>query len=252
MGAFNFGGIANSTGVAKVQRRFKPWDIYKVKFEGARIDEVKGTKDPSAVYRILKVRFANDEGYYEESIFFPKDGDEERPTSKIKNKDGKEIEIERPSSLENTEMFIAQVSAVLNPEMFKKLQQFAAEGKLKDFDTVAKFFVEKICKPAIGKETNLKLIGKEDKEKNIQPRLPYFTNINKQGELYVSDNFIGDKLFFSDYEETQRKKYLSAKPTDMKEKTPEVDTNDVIAEKAPELDSNTKDELDGMLDELED
>ena len=251
MGAFNFGGIANVTGVAKVQRRLKPWDIYKVKFDGARIDEVKGTKDPDKVYRILKVRFVNEDGYYEESIFFPKDGDEVRPTSKIKNKDGNEVEIERPSSLENTEMFIAQVSAILNPEMFKKLQQYAAEGKLKDFEMVAKFFVEKICKPVIGKETNLKLIGKQDKEGNYQPRLPYFTNINRQGELYLADNFLGDKLFFSDYEETQRKKFLEAKPTNMKEKTPDVDTNDVIAEKAPELDSETKDELDDMLDELE-
>lgn len=251
MGAFNFGGIANVTGVAKVQRRLKPWDIYKVKFDGARIDEVKGTKDPEAVYRILKVRFVNDEGYYEESIFFPKEDDDVRPTSKIKNKDGKEVEIERPSSLENTEMFIAQVAAVLNPDMFKKLQQFAVEGKLKDFETVAKFFVEKICKPVIGKETNLKLIGKKDKEGNYQPRLPYFTNINKQGELYLADNFLGDKLFFSDYEETQRKQYLSAKPTDMKEKTPEVDTNEVISENAPELNQDTKDELDSMLDELD-
>lgn len=249
--AFNFGGIAKSTGVAKVQRRLKPWDIYTVKFDGAKVEDVKGTKDPSMTYRILKVRFSNDEGYYEESIFFPKDGDEVRPTSKIKNKDGKEVEIERPSSLENTEMFIAQVSAVLNPEMFKKLQQHAAEGKFKDFDNVAKFFAENICKPVIGTTTNLKLIGKKDKDGNIQPRLPYFTNINKQGELYLADNFLGDKLFFSDYEEKQRKEYLTAKPTDMKEKTPDVDTNDVIAEKSPELDNAAKDELDNMLDELD-
>ena len=49
----------------------------------------------------------------------------------------------------------------------------------------------------------------------MQAALPKFVAINKQGERFCCDNFLGDKLFFSAYEEGKRAEYLNAKPTTM-------------------------------------
>lgn len=250
--AFNFGNLAKGSGVATVKRRLKPWDIYEVELKDARIDEVKGSKDPSKTYRILKVRFENEQGYYEESIFFPKPGDEERTVREVTNKDGSKRQMELPSSNDRIEGFIQHVAAVLNPDAFVKLQEHAAKGVFKDFDMVAKYFIEKICKPVFGKKTFLKLIGKKDKDGNYQPILPYFVEI-RNGEPRLNNNFLGTPTMvaFSEYEERQRNEYLNAKPTNMKAKDSDLDVDSVTKEVDTALNETTKSELDSMLDQLD-
>ena len=128
--------------------------------------------------------------------------------------------------------FIAQVATVLNPEGFKKMQ--AASSKFTSFDDVAKAFV-KITDAVKGKQTNLKLVG-GNRDGQIVPKLPKFVAVNKQGELFTCDNFIGDKLFFSDWENKQRDLYLNAKPTHV-EDTVGVDTSITGSEDATDFDS---------------
>ena len=159
------------------------------------------------MYEILKVRFDSDEGYYEESIFYPKEGDDKRPT--YTSKDGHEYQ--GASSFDRTMTFIAQVAEVLNPEGFKKMQ--AASAKFKSFDDVVTAFI-KITDSVKGKATNLKLVGKTQNG-NVVAGLPKFVAINKEGEKFTCDNFIGDKLFFSAYEESRKAEYFNAKPTTM-------------------------------------
>lgn len=206
---FNFGSLATTQATSNVQQHLKPWGIYPVKFSGAHKETIQGRKDPNATYEILKVRFDGTDGYYEESIFYPKDGDEKRPV--YKSSDGHEYE--GASSFERTMTFIAQVAEVLNPEGFKKMQ--AASAKFKSFDDVVKAFI-KITDSVKGKETNLKLIGRTQNG-NIVSSLPKFVAINKNGEKFTCDNFIGDKLFFSAYEESKKAEYNNAKPTNMEE-----------------------------------
>lgn len=207
MSNFNFGSLAATQATSNVQPRLKPWGIYQVKFTGARKETIKGKKDPNAVYEILKVRFEGKEGYYEESIFYPKDGDDTRPT--YKNKEGHEYQ--GASSFDRTMTFIAQVAEVLNPEGFKKMQ--AASSKFKSFDDVVTAFI-KITDSVKNKETKLKLVGKVQ-DGNVVACLPKFVAINKNGEKFTCDNFIGDNLFFSAYEESRKAEYLNAKPTNM-------------------------------------
>lgn len=207
MSEFNFGSLATTQATSNVQQRLKPWGIYPVKFAGARKETIKGKKDPNAVYDILKVRFEGEDGYYEESIFYPKEGDEKRPT--YKNKDGHEYQ--GASSFDRTMTFIAQVAEVLNPEGFKKMQD--ASSKFRSFDDVVKAFIT-ITEPVKGKETNLKLVGRTQNG-SVVASLPKFVAINKNGEKFTCDNFLGDKLFFSAYEETKKAEYANAKPTDM-------------------------------------
>ena len=207
MSEFNFGSLATTQATSNVQQRLKPWGIYPVKFSGARKETIKGKKDPNAVYEILKVRFDGADGYYEESIFYPKDGDEKRPIRT--SKEGHEYQ--GASSFDRTMTFIAQVAEVLNPEGFKKMQ--AASAKFRSFDDVVNAFI-KITDIAKGKETNLKLVGRTQ-DGNVVASLPKFVAINKNGEKFTCDNFVGDKLFFSAYEESKKAEYLSAKPTNM-------------------------------------
>ena len=207
MSDFNFGSLATTQATSNVQQRLKPWGIYPVKFSGARKETIKGKKDPNAVYEILKVRFDGADGYYEESIFYPKDRDEKRPT--YISKEGHEYQ--GASSFDRTMTFIAQVAEVLNPEGFKKMQ--AASAKFRSCDDVVTAFI-KITDSAKGKETNLKLVGRTQNG-NVVASLPKFVAINKNGEKFTCDNFVGDKLFFSAYEESKKAEYLSAKPTNM-------------------------------------
>lgn len=207
MSEFDFGSLATTQATSNVQQRLKPWGIYPVKFAGARKETITGKKDPNAVYDILKVRFEGEDGYYEESIFYPKEGDDKRPT--YTSKDGHEYQ--GASSFDRTMTFIAQVAEVLNPEGFKKMQE--ASPRFKSFDDVVKAFIA-ITSPVKGKETHLKLVGKTQNG-TVVAGLPKFVAINKNGEKFTCDNFLGDKLFFSAYEETKKAEYANAKPTDM-------------------------------------
>jgi len=214
---FDFGSLATTQATSNIQQRLKPWGIYDVKFSGARKETIKGRKDPDATYDILKVRFDSDNGFYEESIFYPKDGDDKRPV--YVSKDGHEYL--GASSFDRTMTFIAQVAEVLNPEGFKKMQK--ASSVFKSFDDVVKAFIA-VTNPVKGKETKLKLVGR-NQNGSIVASLPKFVAINKDGEKFTCDNFIGDKLFFSAYEESKKAEYENAKPTPMPDKQTDPLTN---------------------------
>lgn len=228
MSEFNFGSLATTQATSNVQQRLKPWNIYDVKFSGARIETIQGKKDPTQTYTILKVRFDGEDGYYEESIFYPKAGDADRPT--YTSKDGHEYQ--GASSFDRTMTFIAQVATVLNPDGFAKMQ--AASSKFKSFDDVAKAFIQ-ITDKAKGKETKLKLVGRTQNGV-VQAALPKFVAVNKQGERFTCDNFLGDKLFFSAYEEGKRKEYLDAKPTSIEVKVTEDFGVDSAPQETEEMD----------------
>lgn len=204
--SFNFGSLATTQATSNNQQRLKPWGIYPVTFAGARVEHVQGKKDPDAVYDILKVRFEGEEGYYEESIFFPRPEDETRP--KYQNREGHEYE--GASNFERTMTFIAQVGSVLNPDGFKKLQE--QSSRFQSFEALAKAFIT-ITDKVKGKATNLKLVGRTQQNGQVIPVLPKFVAVTKNGEVFTCDNFIGDKLFFTDYENSRRADYLNAKPT---------------------------------------
>lgn len=230
---FNFGTLATEQATSSTQPRLKPWGIYSVKFKGARKETFRGKKDPNASYDVLKVRFEGADGYYEESLFYPKDGDDKRPI--YKSNDGHEYE--GASSFERTMTFIAQVATVLNPEGFKKMQ--AVSSKFRNFDDVVNTFI-KITDPVKDKETNLKLVGRNH-EGIIEPALPKFVAVNKKGEKFVCDNFIGEKLFFSAYEEGKKAEYNSAKPTNMSNSASTITLDE------PQEDTTSEVDFDSLL-----
>lgn len=208
---FNF-DFDSTSAVSNSKKRLNPWDIYKVKFNGCEIREFDRKSDPTQHYKVLQVNFEGDDGYYSESIFFPKDGDTE--VKEYPSSNGGTYKV--PSNWDRTKYFIAQLATVLNPEGFKKMCSMT--GKFKTFDDMCKALIT-ITDPKKGTEIELKLVGKTKKDGTVEACLPKFVAYNKEGQLFVSDNFIGKNLFFSPWEEGKRAQFKNAKPTPVEDIT---------------------------------
>ena len=231
MSDLNF-GFSSTSAVRNTRRPLAPWGIYKVKFTGAEIATFKGSKDPSVEYKVLRFNFENEDGYYSESLFFPKEGDD--VDREYENNGGI---MKFPSNFKVTMSTVKQTLQVLSPKGWEAVQK--ASAKFKSFDDVANAAI-KVLDKVKGTETEIKLVGKVSKGK-VVAKIPTIIRYNKEGELYVSDNYIGTKLYFTDYEEGERNKYLNAKPTTP---SPKTDTP------APTTEASTDNELDALLGEL--
>lgn len=195
-------GFNGVSGTSSAQPKLKPWQITEVTFKGVEYAEFAGKKDPSAVYKVMRTRFENADGVFEETTFCPKDGDEIRTKSNDR---------ENPSSLERFTFFIAQLGEQLAPDRYEKFKKMQYELP-KDFEKMVSD-LGKVLQPAIGKTFKLKLIG----NKKGEAVLPYFVNISREGKAYTSNNFLGPKVFFTPYELDTMKKQQSAKPTEMED-----------------------------------
>ena len=231
MSDLNF-GFSSASAVRNTRRPLAPWGIYKVKFTGAEIAVFKGSKDPSVEYKVLRFNFENEDGYYSESLFFPKEGDD--VDREYENNGGT---MKFPSNFKVTMSTVKQTLQVLSPKGWEAVQK--ASAKFKSFDDVANAAI-KVLDKVKGTETEIKLVGRVSKGK-VVAKIPTIIRYNKEGELYVSDNYIGTKLYFTDYEEGERNKYLNAKPTTP---SPKTDTP------APTTEASTDNELDVLLREL--
>lgn len=222
---FNF-GISKESAVKTVRPQLKPWNIYDVKFIGCEVREFAGKKDPNVTYKVLDIKFENEDGYFTVTKFFPKPGDDQR--RKVKSSNGGEREM--ASNFEELMNIVKQTVEVLTPEGFKTLSELSP--KFKSFDDVAKVMI-KVTDKVKGCETKIKLVGR-NRDNRVVAEIPNITSVF-DGVATITDNYIGSKLFFSNWEEGQRNAYLNSKPTEMKaaktEKdplmdVPEPDTSD--------------------------
>ena len=227
--SFNFGLSAESA-VRSTIRPLAPWEIHDVEFKGAEIRKFQGKKDPNAVYELLTIKYENEDGYFNVDLFFPKDGDDVRPEFDGQN-GGK---VHMASSFENTMAIIKQTVQILNPKGFDTLQK--ASIKCTSFEQLAGMVV-KVLTPVIGKKIKIKLTGR-NRDGKVVAQIPRILALNKEEEAFICDNYIGEKLFWSDYETTKRDEFLKAKPTD-----PEKAGEDTVG-----VDEAPKDDLD--LDSL--
>ena len=203
---FNF-GISKESAVKTVRPQLKPWNIYDVKFMGCEVREFAGKKDPSVTYKVLDIKFENEDGYFTVTQFFPKAGDDVRREVDAKNGGKREL----ASNFEELMNIVKQTAEVLTPEGFKKMSELSP--KFKSFDDVAKTLIA-VTDKVKGCETKIKLVGR-NRDNRIVAEIPNITSVF-DGVATITDNYIGSKLFFSDYEESKRAEYLKSKPTDMK------------------------------------
>lgn len=178
--------------------------IHEVTFKGCELRDITGVKDPSQVYKVLDIKFTNDKGYYTDTVFEPKPGDEKRPENEIGGK-----KYVKPSNIENMMLEFRHLIDTVNPELGKQIDSKEKTISASSWDGLRKLMVE-ATKSGIGVNTKIKLIKKKDGN----PRFPYFSMIDKDtNKAIVAGNFIGDKLYFSTYEQQQIDKAEKAKPT---------------------------------------
>ena len=221
---FNFSNLKETNFTSTSAKQLRPYDIYKVNLTKIEKTELKGSKDPNAVYPVVALEFTSteDKGVFSTNLFIPQTKEDGvRPV--YKNNEGHEYE--RPSRFENFQFTLMQIVSVLNPEGAKKIQENGSKLQAaldKDLNNGINLFIDLIIKALAGKnniETNLKLVGRNNKG-TVYAALPNACGLNKSGEIFPV-NFIGDNLFFTNYELTQQKKLNEAKPTNMSDKEEE-------------------------------
>lgn len=211
---FNF-GISKESAVKTVRPQLKPWNIYDVTFVGCEVREFAGKKNPNETYKVLDIKFENEDGYFTVTKFFPKAGDDQRREVDTKNGGKREL----ASNFEELMNVVKQTAAVLTPEGFNKMSELSP--KFKSFDDVAKTLIA-ITDKVKGSQTKIKLVGRT-RDNRVVAEIPTITSVF-DGVATITDNYIGSKLFFSDYEEGKRAEYLKSKPTDMQATTAKADT----------------------------
>lgn len=228
---FDFSKLSNTSFVSTSSQRLKPYEIYRVKLTKIEKTELKGSKDPNMSYPVIALEFTsvdeNNPGIFSENIFIPvTENDTIRPT--FKNDKGHEYN--RPSRFENFQYTLMQIVTVLNPDGAKKIQENGKKLQAaieKDLVAGINLFIDLIIKALAGKdkvETNLKLVGRNNNG-TVYAALPNACGLNKEGDIFPT-NFIGDNLFFTNYELTQQKKYQNAKPTPMEDNNPDKSDSD--------------------------
>ena len=217
---FNFNSLSEQNFTSNAGAYLRPYGIYKVNL--TKIEKTTLTGKDGTEYPIIAIEFTgcgDDKGTFSTNLFIPRtDKDMERPV--FKNNEGHEYN--RPSSFENFQFTLMQIVHALNPTGEEKIK--ANASKIKSIDQ----FIELIIKALTGKEkivTDLKLVGRTNNNV-VYAALPSACGLNKSGEIFPV-NFIGDNLFFTNYELTQQKNYQNAKPTNMeKEETPDDPVGD--------------------------
>lgn len=212
--------LNNVKGTAVV--RLKAWGIYDVVFKGIELS--KGTNKEGNVWKAMKIKFSGDEGIFEPLIFCPGDNGAERVTGET---GGKKWEL--PSALEQLQFTIAHVMTNLAPEMMEKFSKAATGLSLpEDFEKLVEIMNKALAK-SLNKHTRLKLIGNS----KGYASLPSFVSINKEGEAYISNNWLGETVAFSDYEVKKMNEQKNAKPTEVQDN---VDATDDAAASNEDLD----------------
>ena len=205
---FNFSNLNTTEFSSNAGAYLRPYDIYTVNLSKIEKSEVTG-KD-GTIYPVVSLEFVGtgtNKGSFSTNLFIPTtEKDMERPT--FKNAEGHEYN--RPSHFENFQFTLMQIVHALNPTGEEKIK--ANASKIKTIDQ----FIDLIFKALAGKnniETNLKLVGRNSNGV-VYAALPQACGLNKAGEVFPV-NFIGENLFFTNYELTQQKAYQNAKPTKM-------------------------------------
>lgn len=206
MGNFIYSG---ENAVGDVKRMLEPFQIHNVTFVGAEFNEIQGKADPNMKYKAIVFKFENENGFYNETIFEPKENDFARRENEYNGN-----KFMNPSNWEVSNTIINNILGTLNPEGAETLAKKSKD--IKSFDMLAKA-VCKLLEGAKGKETQIKLMGRTNKNGRVIPMAPNVCGINKSGEFYVNKAqvLIGQNLFFTDKEEKTRQKFLNVQPTQM-------------------------------------
>lgn len=209
--AFSFNNTANSS-QSNIKPRLNGNQIHTVQFDGCEIQDIQGVKNPNEIYKVLKLKFSNEEGSYEHTIFEPKESDFQRSENTYADKNtGENKSIPQPSNVENMMLLFKHAIDSINPDVAKQIDDGVKNLGAKDWNDLRRL-VQSILNVGKGTSFQIKLIT-NSKGEGVFPG--FFSGINKDGKVYVRNNFIGKKLGFSAYESTKINNSLKSKPTEV-------------------------------------
>lgn len=199
---FNFNGaeIAN-VGASKPQLEGNK--IHDVQFDGCEAVELK-----DGTMKVLRIKFSNDEGTFNHTIFEPREGDD-------KDTDGQFGK--NPSRIKEMMTLLRHLGTAVCPALVDYINSI--NGNV-TWDQIRKHIVE-VTTPAIGTKTKIKLLAKKrtdpntgaDRTDSVFPS--YFLSYSREGSLYMRTKFIGSHLVFTDKELTAIKKQETEKPVNV-------------------------------------
>lgn len=180
----------------------KGGEIHKVKLSEVKAETIKTKNGDSDV---LRIEVVNEKGAkYVETLFEPSSEDFQRKTS-----DKGKVQ---PSNWEQTLNKVMQYISGFRPKLFEDIRNKTVKIEAKNWDDFRKRIIKEL-KAAVGKtETNFKLV-KNKSGYAVTPGWP--AALNKEGELFTGNHFIGDDLSFSDFEIEHMKKVAQAAPSSM-------------------------------------
>lgn len=231
--SFSFNATANAS-QSTIKPKLEGNNIHAVKFDGVEIKDIQGVKDPSQTYKVVVIKFSNDEGVYEHTIFEPKSSDFERTETEFTNKNGNVEKIPQASNVELIMLLFKHLVDAVNPTLAAKIDSGEAKIGGKDWNELRQVLV-KMTDSVKGSETNIKLI-KNNKGEGIFPG--FFAGITKEGKAYIKNNFIGKKLSFAAYEMSKIKNAATAKKTPMDSKPLDLGVSTYSGSDSSELDMN--------------
>lgn len=234
---FSFSTTAG-TSQSTSKPRLEGNDIYTVKFDGCEIKDVQGVKDPTAVYKQIILKFINDDGVFEHTVWEPRPEDfNRRETDAKDSKTGLPIKIKQPSNVESMMLLFKHAADTLNPAIAKQIDSKEKNLSAPNWDALRKLVMQ-ILDAGKGKETKIKLLKNT---KTGEAQIPgFYAGLTKEGVAYVKNNFIGDKVAFSTYELDRINKERSAAPARLEPFTASPNTED----ETPEL--NMDFNIDGL------
>ena len=189
--------------------------ICKVKFVGTEIVDIQGKADPTQIYKVIKLKFENENGAFEHTVFEPKEDDFKRGENEITTKEGKKEKIPQASNVESMMLLFKHAIDSINPKIAKEIDDNTKSLSAPSWDAL-RILVSKILDMGKGTEVSIKLM----KNKKGEATFPgFFAGLTKpdavtgESKAYIRNNFIGNKLAFSAYEKTRISKEATAVPT---------------------------------------
>lgn len=210
---FDFGmtaGVSQSS----TRKQLAGNNIYEVKFEGCEARDIQGVKDPNQVYKVLDIKFSNEEGTFTDTIFEPRETDFQR----VEGQYGPQ-----PSNVEYMMIKFKHLIDAVNPTLAEKINKKESSIKAPNWDALRQVMI-KATDPGKGVTTHIKLLSKKNSngmEEAVFPR--YFARVYDDVPRLIN-NFIGEKLVFTASEQKRINDAQNAKPKEV-EAFPSVTDN---------------------------
>lgn len=219
MSMFNMGAVKGA-GIASGTNNYLKAGIHEVVFKG--INKVDGSESMELLFETV-----DGTQTHKERIFAPQSADR-----------GESQFGPTPSQMEQFLSKVKCIIGALDKDLYDKIEKDGEKFNAPDFDGFVNL-LKKYLDKKVGSTTYIKLIPTNGNFVGF-PGFP--ARINRDGDLYIANKFIGEGLVLTAQEVKRIEEAANAKPTPMAKKESNSDL-DAIMEDFPAVDDDDEDKL---------